>query len=112
MPNPTDRKIAANPADIERLRRHLEAPGALKAPSAEKTMREQKHDEMTLGDLIVAITDEVAPYIRDPAILHRVVSLVVADLVARDIVRLDDCARDLLAEEELIDDERVRRVGS
>jgi hypothetical protein len=75
-------------------------------------MREQKHDDTTLGGLIVAVTDEVEPYVGDPAILHRVVSLVVADLVARGIVRLDDCARDLLAEEELIDNERVRRVGS
>ena len=36
----------------------------------------------TLGELVVAVTDEVMPVIRDPSDLYMVVSFILADLLA------------------------------
>jgi len=44
----------------------------------------------TLGELIVAVTEEVKPIIRDPADLYGVVSCVLSDLLARQRVRIPD----------------------
>jgi hypothetical protein len=41
----------------------------------------------TLGELIVAVTDEVMPIIRDPSRLYLVVSYILADLLAHRQVR-------------------------
>jgi hypothetical protein len=42
----------------------------------------------TLGELIVAVTDEVMPIIRDPSGLYRVVSYILSDLLAHHQVRV------------------------
>ena len=42
----------------------------------------------TLGELVVAVTDEVMPIIRDPSDLYMVVSFILADLLAPSAVRL------------------------
>jgi hypothetical protein len=42
----------------------------------------------TLGELVVAVTDEVMPIIRDPSDLYMVVSFILADLLAPSGVRL------------------------
>ena len=41
-----------------------------------------------MGELIVAVTDEVMPIIRDPSGLYRVVSYILSDLLARHQVRV------------------------
>jgi hypothetical protein len=42
----------------------------------------------TLGELIVAVTDEVKPIIRDPLDLYGVVSCILSDLLSRQRVRV------------------------
>jgi hypothetical protein len=42
----------------------------------------------TLGELIVAVTDEVMLFVRDPSRLYRVVSCVVNDVLAHQSVRV------------------------
>jgi hypothetical protein len=54
----------------------------------EKTMRQRKITTTTLGELIVALTDEVMPIIGDPSRLYRVVSFILSDLLARHQVRI------------------------
>jgi hypothetical protein len=49
----------------------------------QKTMRRQKVIKTTLGELIVALTDEVMPFVRDPSALYKVVSWAVNDVLAR-----------------------------
>jgi hypothetical protein len=39
------------------------------------------------GDLIVAVTDKVAPFIEDPSTMYRVVSCIVSDLLTHDRMR-------------------------
>jgi hypothetical protein len=46
-------------------------------------MRPRKIIRTTVGDLIVAVTDEVMPVIRDPAALYIVVSYILKDVLAR-----------------------------
>jgi hypothetical protein len=46
-------------------------------------MRERKVIKTTLGDLIVAVTDEVTPIIPDPAGAYMVVSWVLNDVLTR-----------------------------
>jgi len=48
----------------------------------EQTMRERKVIRTTLGELIVAVTDEVVPLVRDSSELYRVASWIVNDLLA------------------------------
>jgi len=50
-------------------------------------MRQRKVIRTTLGDLIVAVTDEVMPIIRDPADAYVVVSWVLNDVLTRQSVR-------------------------
>jgi hypothetical protein len=54
----------------------------------EKTMRQGKIIKTTLGELIVAVTDEVRPIIRDPSGLYMVVSYILSDLLAHHQVRV------------------------
>jgi len=53
----------------------------------EKNMRQRKVIKTTLGDLIVAVADEVIPIIRDPAGAYVVVSWVLNDVLTRQRVR-------------------------
>jgi hypothetical protein len=53
----------------------------------EKKMRQRKVIKTTLGDLIVAVADEVMPVIRDPAGAYMVVSWVLNDVLTRQRVR-------------------------
>jgi hypothetical protein len=48
----------------------------------EKTMPQPKVIRTNLGDLIVAVTDEVMPFVHDPASLYAVVSFVLSDVLA------------------------------
>jgi hypothetical protein len=50
-------------------------------------MRQRKVIKTTLGDLIVAVTDEVMPIIHDPAGAYMVVSWVLNDVLTRQRVR-------------------------
>ena len=50
-------------------------------------MRQRKVIKTTLGDLIVAVTDEVMPIIRDPAGAYMVVSWVLNDVLTRQRLR-------------------------
>jgi hypothetical protein len=54
----------------------------------EKTMRQRKIIRTTLGDLIVAVTDEVVPIVRDPSGLYIVVSWILSDLLAHRQVQV------------------------
>jgi hypothetical protein len=51
-------------------------------------MRQRKVITITLGDLIVAVTDEVMPFVDDPSSLYRAVSCILGDLVAHNHLRL------------------------
>jgi hypothetical protein len=46
-------------------------------------MRQRKVIRTTLGELIVAVTDEVMPIIRDPSGLYMVVYYILNDVLAR-----------------------------
>ncbi len=50
-------------------------------------MRPRKTVDTTLGDLIVAMTDEVAPYIADPTAIFLVVECILSDLLAKERLR-------------------------
>ena len=50
-------------------------------------MRQQKLIRTTLGDLIVAVADEVMPIIRDPAGAYMVVSWVLNDVLTQQRLR-------------------------
>lgn len=50
-------------------------------------MRQRKLIKTTLGDLIVAVADEVMPIIRDPAGAYMVVSWVLNDVLTSQRVR-------------------------
>jgi hypothetical protein len=54
----------------------------------QKNMRQRKVIKTTLGDLIVAVTDEVMPIIRDPSGLYRVVSFILSHLLTYHQVRV------------------------
>ena len=74
-------------------------------------MRRGTNGRLTLGDLIVAVSDEVSSFIDDPATCYRIVALIVSDLVSRGRVRLGERSRALLAEEDGRADELSRRFG-
>ena len=46
-------------------------------------MRERKVIKTTVGELIVAVTDEVVPLVRDSSDLYRVASCIINDVLAR-----------------------------
>ncbi len=46
-------------------------------------MRQRKVIKTTLGDLIVAVTDEVMPTVQDPVSAYMVVSWVLSDVLTR-----------------------------
>lgn len=47
----------------------------------------------TLGELIVALTDEVMPFVRDPASLHLVVSYILNDVLVRRRMHIPERSR-------------------
>jgi hypothetical protein len=51
-------------------------------------MRQRKIITTTLGELVVAVTDEVIPFVDDPSSLYMVVSCILGDLVAHNHLRL------------------------
>ena len=59
-------------------------------------MRQRKVIRTTLGELIVAISDEVAPIIRNPSAMHILVSVVLTDLLADHQVRVHKRSRQKL----------------
>jgi hypothetical protein len=63
-------------------------------------MRRETNGRLTLGELIVAVTDDVSPFIDDAATRYRIVALIVSDLVSRGLVRLGEHSRELLTEED------------
>jgi hypothetical protein len=60
---------------------------------SEKTMRQRKIIRTTLGELIVAVTDEVMPIIRDSSGLYFVVSFILSDLLTYHQVRIPKRSR-------------------
>ena len=56
-------------------------------------MRQRKIIRTTLGDLIVAVTDEVMPVIRDRSAIYVVVSYILSDLLAHQRVRVHKRSR-------------------
>ena len=56
-------------------------------------MSQKRNADFTWGDLIVAITDEVTPFVHDPATRYRIVALIVSDLLSRNAVRLGEHSR-------------------
>jgi hypothetical protein len=50
-------------------------------------MRQRKTVDTTLGDLIVAVTDQIALYVRDPTAVYLVVECILSDLVVRERLR-------------------------
>jgi len=62
-------------------------------------MHQQKRATTTLGELIVAVTDEVNCYVDDPSVKYAMVSVVLSDLFAHDRVRLHRLAQELQQEE-------------
>jgi hypothetical protein len=54
---------------------------------------QQKVIETTLGDLIVAVTDEVKPFVRDPSALYMVVFCILDDVLARHHLRVHERSR-------------------
>ena len=49
----------------------------------ERAVRRRRVISTTLGDLIVAVTDEVMPYVREPSTLYPLVSYIFNDVLAR-----------------------------
>jgi hypothetical protein len=48
-------------------------------------MRQRKIIRTTLGELIVAVTDEVMPIMRNPSGVYKLVSFILSDLLARQV---------------------------
>jgi hypothetical protein len=59
----------------------------------EKNMRQRKVIKTTLGDLIVAVTDEVMPTVQDPVSAYMVVSWVLSDVLTRQRQRNHEQSR-------------------
>ncbi|MGH8607995.1 MAG: hypothetical protein ACREX9_11410 [Gammaproteobacteria bacterium] len=59
----------------------------------EQTTRQRRVIRTTLGELIVAVSDEVMPFVREPSTLYLVVSSIVNDVLARHHVRVHKWSR-------------------
>ena len=62
-------------------------------------MHQRKMITTTLGELIVAVTDEVNCYVHEPSGKYAMVGVVLSDLLPHDRVRLRRLARELEREE-------------
>ena len=47
----------------------------------------------TLGELVVAVTDEIMPFVREPLALYQVVSCIINDVLARHRLRVHKWSR-------------------
>lgn len=56
-------------------------------------MRSRKTVDTTLGELIVAVTDQVAPYVPDPTAVYLVVECILSDMLARERLRFHSRSR-------------------
>lgn len=77
-------------------------------------MSQKTNASLTWGDLIVAITDDVTPFVHDPATRYQIVALIVSDLLSRNPLRLGEHSRDLLnllINEVLVSDKSNQRVS-
>jgi selenophosphate synthase len=59
----------------------------------EEPMQQQKVIRTTLGELIVAVTDEVMPFVRDPGDLYIAASCVLDDILAHNQLHLHKRSR-------------------
>ena len=59
----------------------------LRSRVEEQTTRQRKVIRTTLGELIVALTDEIMPVVHDPSALYLVASCVLNDLLAHHQLR-------------------------
>jgi len=50
-------------------------------------MRPRRVVRTTLGDLISEMTDQLAPYVRDPTSVYLVVECILSDLIAQERLR-------------------------
>jgi hypothetical protein len=50
-------------------------------------MRPRRVVNTTLGDLISEMTDQIAPYLRDPTAVYLIVECILSDLIAQDRLR-------------------------
>jgi hypothetical protein len=56
----------------------------------DQTKRQRRVIRTTLGELVVAVTEEVMPFVREPSALYPVVSCIVNDVVARHRLRIHE----------------------
>ena len=59
----------------------------------EQTARQRRVINTTLGELIVAVADEVILFVREPSALYPVVSCILNDVLARHRARVHKWAR-------------------
>jgi hypothetical protein len=59
----------------------------------DQTTRQRRVIRTTLGDLVVTVTDEVIPFVREPSALYPVVSCIVNDVLARHRLRIHKWSR-------------------
>ena len=81
--------------EVERLRRENERPegAVMKNPiiQDEKAVAPRRQIiNTTFGDLVVAVTDEVKPYIGDPSCRYAVVSQILSDLLTRGVAHVSE----------------------
>jgi hypothetical protein len=74
-------------------------------------MRKRKVISTTVGELIVAVTDEVMPFIRDPSGLYKVVSCVLNDILARHQMRVHKRSRRKAASFNLVQSSKPRSIS-
>jgi len=56
-------------------------------------IKQRRVIKTTLGELVVAVTDEVKPFVREPSALYPVVSRIVDDVLARHRRRVHKWSR-------------------
>lgn len=57
-------------------------------------IKQRRVIKTTLGDPVVAVTDEVMPFVREPSALYPVVSWIFNDVIARRRRRIHKWSRD------------------
>ena len=67
---------------------------SLRTRVEDKTTRQRKVIRTTLGELVVAVTDEVMPFVHDPSALYTVVSCIIDDVLARHRLRVHKWSRE------------------
>ena len=75
-----------------------------------KTMRQRRVIRTTLGELIVAVTDEVVPIIRNPSSLYAVVSCILNDLFAHHQIHAHKGSRRKPASLNLFQSSKARSI--